>query len=137
MGESAEHINLVDACYKYILLKVPKDETCLVLVDKPSSIDKPPRNSNGFRPDVQYYHGDLFIVGDAKTSSDLETTHSKQQIESFIRECDYFDGKALLVLAVPLIDSERACSLISTIQYKINTNINYAIVTELGVFKET
>lgn len=136
MGESAKHSYLVNSIYEYVITKVPDDEGVLVLVDLPTSKDKPPRNRDGYCPDVEYYHHGLLIIGDAKTSADLESQHSRMQIDSYILECHEFEGNSLLVLGVPFADSMRACSVISSAQRRLNTQVPYTVINEAGVFAE-
>lgn len=136
MGESAKHSYLVKTIYQYVITKVPDGEEMLVLADLPTVVEKPPRNRDGYRPDVEYYHKDLLIIGDAKTSADLESRHSRKQIESYVTDCRDFKGESMLVLGVPLADSERACSVIGTVQKRLHTSVSYAVVNEAGVFAE-
>ncbi len=136
MAESLKHSYLVSCIYKYVTAKVPPEEVVLVLADLPTSKDKPPRNRDGFCPDVEYYHHGLLIIGDAKTSSDLESKHSKRQIDSYIKECEESECQSLLVIGVPFADSQRACSVISAAQHRLGTSVPYAVINEAGIFLE-
>lgn len=137
MGESAAHMDLVDCIRRYAISKVPEGEEGLVLYDSPSSEEKPSRNRDGFRPDVEYHRHNFLIIGDAKTSKDLESRHSQQQIESYIRDCHDFSGESLLVIGVPFADSQRACSVIGSMQQRLNARVSYAVVNEAGLFAES
>lgn len=136
MGESSTHISLVNILRDYVISEVPPEEKNLVLVEAPGAIDLPPKNRDKFRPDVEYWHNERLIIGDAKSSSDLESRHSRSQIESYIQDCQDFSGDAMLVIAVPFEDSARACSVISTIQRRLNTSVPYVILNEGGVYTE-
>lgn len=137
MGESAMHVELVDSIRQYVITKIPEGEDVLILVDSPTSEERPPRNRDGFCPDVEYYRHALLIIGDAKTSKDLESRHSRQQIESYVRDCNDFFGESLLVIGVPFVDSQRACSVVESARQRLNAQISYAIVNEAGLFVES
>ena len=103
MGESAEHLDLVQALRDYIESRLCGCYSLAVLGDLPGSSrqERPPRIA-GYIPDV--YATDApttqVIIGEAKTEDDLETEHSRRQLRAFI-EFLVCRERGTLVLAVP------------------------------------
>ena len=102
MAESASHIRLVNALVRWISKSYFNGETGSIFIDSPDSSlgSRPPRIYN-YTPDVLVPPGlaEIFIIGEAKTPSDLETNHSMEQFVAFIKKCSEFDN-SLFVLAV-------------------------------------
>lgn len=103
MGESAAHSKLVRFLFSWVCANLFGGDSGPVLVDLPESPKRatPPR-VGGYTPDLygQYLAADLLVIGEAKTAWDLERTHTTQQLEAFLYECQRHDRSAL-VLAVP------------------------------------
>lgn len=100
MSESQNHIELVNITLKYIIKKIPGNCESLIECDS-ANMPKPEKIIGGFIPDVFFLYRDLLIIGEAKTESDFERRHSKNQYVAYINECCKFNGKAILVVAVP------------------------------------
>jgi len=100
MSESRNHIELVQIAYEYIKSMVPEDKYALIQIDSADSI-RPTTVDGRVIPDVQFWDGDLYIIGEAKTANDFEREHSRMQYEAYISECGKFHGKSILVVAVP------------------------------------
>lgn len=103
MAESEYHIRLVEALAGWISGEFLKGDTGCLFVDSPSSpAECKPPNINGFIPDVYipYDFAKVLVIGEAKTSGDLETSHTQKQIEVFLTKCAYYEGSTF-VLAVP------------------------------------
>lgn len=100
MSETAQHLKLTRAIIDFIQARFPLDSFSL-FNDLPGSSNKPPR-IYGFVPDVfaENVPRTIVIIGEAKTTQDLTTEHSKAQIAEFVR---YLAAQtnALFVLAVP------------------------------------
>jgi hypothetical protein len=78
-----------------------KDRVGSIYADLPgSSAESKPPPIGGYVPDVLANHPGL-IIGEAKTKTDLDTRHSREQLCAFLSHlAQHKDG--LLVLAVPL-----------------------------------
>ena len=102
MSESAEHISLVHELRRWIADKYLSGDLGLVLSDTAgiAPADRS-REIDGYVPDafVAPIRQQCAIIGEAKTATDLESRHSMEQIEMFLRFCNRARG--LLVLAVP------------------------------------
>ena len=100
MSESQSHVKLVNIAFDYIKKKISNNCESLIECDSVST-QKPSKIIGGFIPDVFFTYRDLLIIGEAKTEDDFERRHSKNQYAAYIQECCRFDGKAILVIAVP------------------------------------
>jgi hypothetical protein len=114
MGVSDKHIFLVKSMSTWIVTNFLANDEGYILIDLPSSpvIHKPP-TVNGFIPDlfVPRTQSGTTIVGEAKTSSDLERRHSFEQISAFMVFCETH-MPSLFVLAVPWHSVPQGRSLI-------------------------
>lgn len=123
MGESAGHTILVDSIKKYVLEWYRNSSDLCIYFDSPSGHfnDKPPE-IEGFIPDVYatLLKEDIVIIGEAKTVRDLESRHSKRQLEAFLKHC-FNKRKAILIIAVPWDLVNSAKSLIRFLKKKSNT----------------
>jgi len=120
MPESQTHLNLVKNIKIYIDSDIPNSKNFLILSDTPESLNNLPlKINNEFRPDVfaQDNNGRI-IIGEAKTTKDLETSHSKNQIKCFIH---YLMKKedSVFILATPLISINTAKNLLRIIKRKL------------------
>jgi hypothetical protein len=116
MSESTYHHQLVEQIKKSIEDIVPKDCWGLICYDSFSSIVLPPQFLGGYRPDVYYEFGDLLLIGEAKTSKDVEKRHSREQYETYIKACAAFQGYAMLFLAVPWMEQATAHNILGKIK---------------------
>lgn len=98
--ESQIHINLVKTAYNYIKQLIPYEDHSLIETDSSGSCSTVHIAGN-FIPDVYYLGNNLLIVGEAKTASDFERKHSKEQYEAYILHCNSFTGQAILVISIP------------------------------------
>ena len=118
MSESNQHYELVKQILTEVKKILPKDKWVLIQSDSFSSSAISPKFSEGYRPDVYYEFEDLMIVGEAKTSKDIENTRSLLQYESFLRSCAIFQGKAIFLLAVPFTEFATANNIVNRLKEK-------------------
>jgi len=118
VAESNQHYELVRLLMTEYQKLLPKDKWVLIQSDSFSSSSISPKFSGGYRPDVYYEFEDLMIVGEAKTSKDIESSHSLQQYESFLRSCSLFKGRAIFLLAVPFAECVVANNIVKQISKK-------------------
>ena len=130
MSESRSHINLVQVAYEYIKNIVPEDKRILIEIDSADS-DKPREVDGRFIPDVQFWDDSLYIIGEAKTINDFEREHSREQYAAYIKECGNFNGKSMLVVAVPWQLVITAKNYFRRIKCT-NENFRVVILNELG-----
>lgn len=121
MSESITHRDLVQQLYRWVSARYLNGGSANVLVDDgdPVTGARPP-NIGGAVPDVfaKTDRGDGVIIGEAKTSRDLETPRSVRQIELFYRFCAQRQG-SVLVLAVPWTHENAAGRLLRTVRRKL------------------
>lgn len=101
MSESLQHQQLVKLILQETLSIVGHDNNALIASDAVDGLSLPPLTSEGFRPDVYYCYNDVLIIGEAKTSNDVDRLHSRAQYKSYISKCSLFQGKATFIIAVP------------------------------------
>ncbi len=102
MSESSQHVRLVEALAKYVkenYLGGDGGRICTDLQNK--NAQGVPPLINGHRPDLYVNNMPSFkIIGEAKTSWDLERPHTEEQLTAFMKCCS--DQKdTVLLLAVP------------------------------------
>lgn len=127
MGESAQHQKLVRMIIDSIEEMVGNDQSCFIESDIADGRPLPQLTQEGFRPDVIFQYNDRLIIGEAKTSNDVDTIHSKQQYESYIRKCSLFQGNAMLIIAVLWTEYATIYNIINRIkkQYVGTYSIKY------------
>lgn len=131
MGESSDHMKYVDILYTYATAHIPEETAALIMVDLPSSKEKPSRTSGGYIPDLSYQDDKLFVIGEAKTENDIERKHSLAQFENYYFDATLFCGKAILILSVPWLSKCRAKNIMRRIKQRYTVKIPVFIVTEL------
>ena len=131
MPESIQHMQLVQRLLMRVREKVNKNLWAFIQSDEASSQCLPPKMISGYRPDVYYQFDKLFIIGEAKTSNDISSLHSKAQYETYIKSCASFNGEALLLIAVPWTDVAEANNVIRKIQKDINSYCEFEIISNL------
>lgn len=117
MSESSYHLRLVERILLYVKESYDGLYSLALLHDMPAMIgaEKPPR-VHGFVPDVYAVDVPLttMIIGEAKTSQDLLTEHSRKQIGAFL---SHLEGqkRGVFVLSVPWGSARAGQSLVKSI----------------------
>ena len=117
MSESLQHQQLGKPIIDTTISIIGKDNSALIATDAVDGYALPLLTSEGFRPDVHYCYQDKLIIGEAKTSSDIERLHSREQYESYIKKCALFQGEAILLIAVPWTDQYEKNTFIERTQF--------------------
>ena len=133
MSESASHTALVGALKLWIADRVPNGIVLLDSAGVPTG-DRPP-SILGYVPDayVAESAGAGPLIGEAKTSKDIERPHSQDQYRAFIEWCAYYKD-SLFVLAVPWDQVRAAANLLRCIQKKTGTEaVNTHVIRMLCV----
>ena len=120
MSESHLHIQLVRHLSNWITNFCTPEEVLFLEIDLPETNNKP-KFINSFRPDALLTLKNKIIVGEAKTSNDLERAHSREQYVAYLNYLKDFENP-VYVMTVPWFNIPRARSLITSIQKKINAN---------------
>lgn len=132
MSESAQHQQLVNKIITEVMKIIGNDNRCFICSDAVDGFALSPLTAEGYRPDVFYQNNDLLIIGEAKTSDDVERLHSKQQYESYVRKCSLFTGQAIFILAVPWMDHAAAHNILGKIQKKYPGEYTCRILDGIG-----
>ncbi|MBT7928394.1 hypothetical protein HN682_00560 [Candidatus Peregrinibacteria bacterium] len=121
MGESINHIQLVENIYKWVSQSLFNGSGVSILVDRPESrIGERPPTISGFIPDlyVENAPDKLLVIGEAKTYKDLERKRSREQFEAFLKKCKTYDN-SILVAAVPWDYVNLAKSILKNLKKKV------------------
>ena len=86
MAESDIHMKFVQLIADYIGTTFPQCNRTLLDISLPDSVSQPSKVINGYIPDVWYSDCKSCVIGEAKTFSDVENKHTKNQIDSYIKE---------------------------------------------------
>ena len=132
MGESLQHIKLVNTIKHRAEEIVQESFKGFILLDLPESKEKPPQMSEGFRPDLYYCHNGIMIIGEAKTSYDFEKRHSQEQYLSYMKACLRFKGTAIMIVAVPWTESRAAKNLLRRIKRKNSFDVHINVLDDVG-----
>ena len=132
MSESAQHQQLVRIIIDDIINEVGSGNTALIATDAVDGFALPPLTSEGFRPDVYYLLNNRLIIGEAKTSDDIDRLHSRSQYESYIKKCSLFQGNATFILAVPWMDHATANNIVRKISKQYPGNYTFKILDGIG-----
>ena len=118
MAESSTHTNLVQLIVTYIR-REHKQVTALGIIDDLPDLlhAEKPNRVGGFVPDVYAFDAPLttVIIGEAKTTADLETDHSKRQLCAFLTHLSHQEA-GILILAVPWQAKRRAQAIIEMLR---------------------
>lgn len=131
MSESAQHSQLVQMIVDYAKQMVGSNSD-LLLSDSSDCYGLPPLFREGFRPDVYYEFSGHLIIGEAKSSNDVEKEHSRLQYESYIKKCSLFDGKASLVVAVPWTEHITVSNILNCLKNKYPGDYQIIILDGIG-----
>jgi hypothetical protein len=122
VAESSTHVSLVSAILNWIEDR-HGNKNLLIMANLPAPVGTPvPPCIEGFVPDVwaKNFQEGLIIVGEAKTSGDLENRHSADQLSAFLRFCDQ-NRPSCLVIAVPWMTVSCAKAFVRYLKRRIGT----------------
>lgn len=114
---------LVQAIVDWIESETKYSKEMAILVSGPDSFGGcSPPNIGGSIPDVFGRNGTLnhAIIGEAKTSGDIETQRSRKQFSEYLQYLASHE-RSLLIVAVPWHCTNQVRSLLRSIQRKTNT----------------
>lgn len=127
MSESELHIQLVRHLYIWVKNEIFEGDCGFILAELPEfSCSRRTFNlPAGPRPDLHAKRPQdgLLVIGEAKTTSDIETKQSQFQYLCYLEECERNAGPAMLVIAVPWHAQRSAVNLLRSLMKK-NATIN-------------
>ncbi len=133
MSESNQHQKLVKMIIEDIANTVGETYCCFIESDITDGHALPQLTAEGFRPDVMYQHQNIMIIGEAKTSKDVDRAHSLLQYESYIKKCSLFVGEATLIIAVPWMEYATVYNITQRIRNHYPGNYVIRILKGIGV----
>lgn len=86
MAESQKHIEYVRKIVSYMESTIPSFQIAVIQADLTEFGKRTPQVIGGYYPDVYYRTLNCFIIGEAKTDSDIDNHHTNAQIDSYILE---------------------------------------------------
>lgn len=134
MAESAVHMGYVSLIKEYVEKVLPEIEHFHILVDSPTSMEKPPHVFNNYVPDLYYNHREQLIIGEAKTDDDFDRPHSLDQYLSYLQECSRFSGDSVLIVSGSWRISAALSNLLRNMKKKASLSVKVIILNELGLF---
>lgn len=132
MSESLQHQQLVQQIIAETTNIVGEENNSLIATDAVDGFTLPPLTSEGFRPDVYFHYDDILIIGEAKTSADIERLHSREQYDSYIKKCSLHQGEAIFIVAVPWMDHATINNILCRIKKKYPGNYKIKILDGIG-----
>lgn len=115
MSESQQHINLISLALKQSYFLIAPEHHHFICADLSNTANLPPQTLEGYRPDVFFSSDTLLVIGEAKTSRDIETRHSLKQYRSYLKKCSVFSGQSYIVMAVPWTDTALIHNLLKRV----------------------
>ena len=132
MGESAQHLQLVNLIIDEVVSIVGETNRCFIMSDAADGYALSPLMEEGYRPDVYYQYQHSLIIGEAKTSDDVARVHSKLQYESYLKKCSLFRGKARFLAAVPWTEHATIHNILRNLQQKYPGIYEVRIIDGIG-----
>lgn len=124
-----DYVNLVE---QYVLQMIPSEQEGFIYVDKPEAAYKPPLVGN-FRPDLYFCAENKLIIGEAKTVTDFERFHSKEQYKTYLQVCQEFKGNSLLILCSSWSVAFSFKTLIKSMKKQHGFDTKVVIISEEGI----
>ena len=128
MGESAKHMELVQMVRREVEAIVGVANAMLILVDTPDSNEKV--KVGKFCPDVFFRYDKILAIGEAKTLDDFSRSHSNEQFEAYLTECNLFEGAAVLVASVPWQLAATAKNYFRRLRRKFGTKTRIVVLDD-------
>lgn len=128
MSESQQHINLISLALEQVYSLVEPEKHLFICSDLQNAIVLPPQTLEGCRPDVFFTSDTMLVIGEAKTSQDIETAHSLNQYHSYFKKCSLFPGQSFIVMAVPWTDAALANNLLNRLKKKYSFCGSFKII---------
>ncbi len=138
MGISRDHQILVEMAVNWV------ERNCInynpqLLVDNIDMLGaSKPFAIRGYIPDIycRFSSSQYLIVGDAKTPRDLDTKHSKLQMEAFISHIST-QGNGLFLIATTWATTNRAKSILKRIKQSLTANsVEVLVINEVNQMKD-
>ncbi len=103
MAESLAHMEYVERMVKYAETIPQQFASSMMNADLASYGKRTPQVVNGFYPDLYYYDLHCVIIGEAKTTDDIDNEHTMKQLDSYIKEIRTYNCEKHIILCTSII----------------------------------
>lgn len=103
MAETLAHIKYVERMARYAETIPQEFVPTAMSADLPSYGQRTPKVINGYYPDLYYYDLHCVIIGEAKTTNDIENEHTRSQLDSYICEIRTFNCDKHIIICSSII----------------------------------
>ena len=134
MSESPKHLELVRRIRD--VLKTRDDiDANLVIAEDHEENTITFQTPEGYRPDVYYYDNKKLILGEAKTTKDLNNNHSNSQFESYINYCNAMSSlvEVSIYIGVPWGDFRQVKKYFKK---RKNDAVKVIVINDFGLSEE-
>lgn len=134
MPESQQHIDLVNNIVHHIKSKY-SNRNLFILSDLPEEYDNRPPQIQNHIPDVfaQNPINSFTIIGEAKTTNDIESDHTLKQLKEFVNYLTYQPENSSLLLSVPSEGVYSAKQLLNSLRSERTQSVKLLVLDEIGV----
>lgn len=103
MAESLSHIKYVERMVKYVETIPLQFVASMMYADLASYGQRTPKVINGYYPDLYYYDLHCVIIGEAKTTDDIDNEHTMAQLDSYIKEIRTYNCERHIIVCSSII----------------------------------
>ena len=103
MAESLAHMEYVERMVEYAETIPQQFVTSMMYADLASYGQRTPKVINGFYPDLYYYDLHSVIIGEAKTTDDIDNEHTMAQLNSYIKEIRTYNCERHIIICSSMI----------------------------------
>lgn len=103
MAESMAHMEYVERMVKYAETIPQQFASSMMNADLASYGQRTPKVISGFYPDLYYYDLHCVIIGEAKTTDDIDNEHTMEQLNSYIKEIRTYSCEKHIILCSSII----------------------------------
>lgn len=128
MSESQKHFELVNQMREWVIKSFSVEKSLLKTDVIGDGTQKLP---TGYKPDLFYNFNDLTIIGEAKTSFDIERPHSVEQYKSYMKYCSLRGKSSIFIVNVPWTDTFSIKKILKSIKNKNNYVFRIIILNDL------
>ena len=103
MAESLAHMKYVERMVIYAETIPMQFVASMMYADLASYGQRTPKVINGFYPDLYYYDLHYVIIGEAKTTDDIDNEHTMAQLDSYIKEIRTYNCERHIIICSSMI----------------------------------
>ncbi len=97
------HMEYVERMVKYAETIPLHYSSSMMNADLASYGQRTPKVINGFYPDLYYYDLRCVIIGEAKTTDDIDNEHTMEQLDSYIKEISTYSCEKHIIVCSSII----------------------------------